>query len=207
MESWRVIVDSPSDAASQMARDAALAKAVRGDPSSPPILRLYRWEGQAITLGRRMKPEDLPEPWASRKLPMANRPTGGAAVVHRPDELTYAVAIGRARPRSPVPLAKIPRLIHQRLREVLVEKGWFAPEELRVVPDGQPGRSDTFCFNAPVCGDLIYRDRKVAGAALRAWQEGILIQGSIQGLPLALDRLEAAFLQALTGDLNQPLFL
>ncbi len=82
-------VAPPADGPANMARDRELLRgAVAG---APPALRLYRWERPALTLGHRQRLEDALAPGAPR-IPWVRRPTGGRALLHLPDELTYAVA-------------------------------------------------------------------------------------------------------------------
>jgi hypothetical protein len=76
------------------------------------------------------------------------------------------------------------------------DRDYFVPLAIARGPrnDGQGiyetgSKKISLCFETPVCGDLLYRGRKVAGSALRAWREGLLIQGSIQGLPIRPDDL------------------
>ncbi len=167
-----------------MAADEEIARGVRELGSSGAVLRLYGWRQPAISLGRRQKEEDLPPGLLRMGLPMVRRPTGGGAVLHRLDEQTYAVAVSREALASlPLRLNQVPGLLHRRLRDLLVREGHLPPEELRIVQTEADGPS-SLCFSFPVSGDLVYRDRKVAGSALRAWREGLLIQGSIQGLPV-----------------------
>lgn len=184
-----------------MARDLSQARAVLGDPAAANLLRVYSWDAPAVTLGRRHKPSDLPEALRAQGFPLGQRPTGGAVVVHSLNELTYAVVIRRGDPNETSKPSGLPGLIHRRLRDKLVEKGWVSGDELVLARGTSNGcRSDgihsIFCFESPVCGDLIFRGRKVGGAALRAWREGFLVQGSLQGLPVPAERLTGVLLEA-----------
>ena len=78
-----------------MRRDATLLEeAVAG---AAPALRLYRWSGPTLTLGHRQTAGDTtdPEALATSGIPWVRRPTGGRALLHLPDELTYAFAAPR----------------------------------------------------------------------------------------------------------------
>jgi len=134
-------------------------------------------------MGRAQRTEHLPEELLRRRLPLVRRPTGGGAVLHTTEELTYALALSSAGFPVGVPLREMAGFVHRGLRNGLLEQGLCSPGELRVVQT-DAGGPVSLCFSAPVSGDLIYQDRKVAGSALRAWREGLLIQGSIQGLPV-----------------------
>ncbi|MBI3616483.1 MAG: lipoate--protein ligase family protein [Candidatus Omnitrophica bacterium] len=201
-----------------MARDEQLAQQVRAR-FLPATLRIYQWDRPAISLGRRQAIGDLlsaetviSSPKGTRNLvfkneisrrfaarddiadlPLVHRPTGGGAVLHRLDELTYALAIPSSSLPSDVRLNRIPGILHQEIREELVRRGLISSENLEVTCGDSDGPF-TLCFDAPVCGDLLYRGKKVAGSALRAWRDGLLIQGSIQGLPVPYDQLKEALI-------------
>ena len=78
-----------------MRRDEALlTEAAAG---APPALRLYRWSCPTLTLGHGQTAGDITDPGALANLgiPWVRRPTGGRALLHLPDELTYAFAAPR----------------------------------------------------------------------------------------------------------------
>lgn len=189
-----VRVDPPGDPVGNMAADERLAQEVRRD-LSPPALRIYRWSRPAISLGRRQRLEDLPGEMIQKGLPLVRRPTGGGAVVHDPEEFTYALAMPLRMAPAGVALNQIPGFIHQRFRSGLVENGLVRAEEIQTFR--QPLRGPcVVCFSTPVVGDLVYRGRKAAGAALRVWRDGFLMQGSIRDLPVAYPDLFKCFLEA-----------
>jgi len=170
-----------------MMRDAEMARAVR-EGQSLPTLRLYAWATAAISLGRHQCEADLPEGLLRKGWPVVIRPTGGGAVEHSPEELTYAVAAPRSMLPSGLRLNRISERLHAQFRSLLVESGLFSSQALELVQADFPGPT-TLCFSAPVRGDLAYRGKKVAGSALRVWRDAVLIQGSIQGLPVPREQL------------------
>lgn len=192
-----------------MARDIQLWETVR--QGGPPTLRIYRWNQPAISIGRRQKPDELPAELLSRDLPIVRRPTGGGAVLHQPDELTYAIALTRAVLLTRLRLSRFPGLVHRHLAEALARRGLIGAGDLRLLERDGEGPY-TLCFSSPVCGDLLYQGRKVAGASLRSWREGILMQGSVQGLPVPMGELQTTLCEAVEsllpskqcrgGDLN-----
>jgi lipoyl(octanoyl) transferase len=197
-----VRLDPPAGPERNMRADIELADAVRsGD--QPPTIRVYGWDRPAISVGRRQPIDGLLAEIGTRyavpgtdleSLPVVRRPTGGGAVLHTLDEVTYALALSR----SPVPLRDLPGAFHRIAREILVREGGLSPEDLTVAGPGFQGPF-SLCFNAPVCGDLLYKGAKAAGSALRAWKDGLLIQGSLQGLPVERGRWEAV-LTAVAGE-------
>ena len=160
---------------------------------APPTLRIYQWLKPAVSVGRRQDVFALPRDLLS--LPVVRRPTGGGAVVHQIEELTYAWALPRTLAQGYRPLADLPGRLHQHLRPLLVDQANFHLDATRIAEADSPG-PHTFCFSAPMRGDLLYQGRKVGGTALRAWRSGILIQGSIQGFPVEFDLLAKLLTQA-----------
>ena len=84
--------ETPMDGEANMRRDRELLeKAALG---ARPALRLYRWSRPTLTLGHGQALESATDPAALAALgvPWVRRPTGGRALLHLPDELTYAFA-------------------------------------------------------------------------------------------------------------------
>ncbi len=175
-----------------MDRDLQLAGEVRAGTASA-LLRIYGWKQPAVSIGRAQWVEDLPADFRNG-YPMVRRPTGGGAVLHDPSETTYALVLPRAACR--VPLHDLPVRIHQKLFEHLRLSSFPDSDQLSLVCGNPPGPVSV-CFASPVCGDLLYRGRKTAGSAVRAWKEALLLQGSLQGLPLSSERLRTVLEQAI----------
>lgn len=78
-----------------MARDGQMLQAAVA--GALPTLRLYRWARPTLSLGHRQRPERDCDPEALRErgVPWVRRPSGGRALLHLPDELTYAFAARR----------------------------------------------------------------------------------------------------------------
>lgn len=86
---------APADGWANMRRDQTLLKEAAA--GAPPALRLYRWSRPTLTLGHGQTAGDTtdPEALATSGIPWVRRPTGGRALLHLPDELTYAFAAPR----------------------------------------------------------------------------------------------------------------
>ena len=201
---FRSVFDrEPADGRTNMRRDAAmLADAAAG---APPALRLYRWREPTLTIGHSQRPERVcdPQALADRGIPWARRPSGGRALLHLPDELTYAFAAHRehlphARPAAGSPGAGRPprvraayALVMTVLREGLagfVRLDPPAPAER--AEDGDPRRP---CQAVPTGHELAASGRKLVTGAQR-WRRGAFLQhGSI---PWTLD---PALTNALAG--------
>ena len=191
----KVVLDPPGDPESNMAADQRILGIVAQTEQPNGILRIYRWDRPAISLGRRQRSEDLPASLSTGGLPFVRRPTGGGAVLHRMDELTYALAASRKFLPAAGPLREIPVLLHRCLRDWAVGQGWVSAGDLSLV-ESDPSGPAPLCFEAPAWGDLLFRGRKVAGAALRVWKEEFLLQGSLQGFPVRRDHLRHGLIAA-----------
>ena len=168
-----------------MDRDQQLVQDIRSGPA-PAVLRIYQWAATAVSVGRAQRLEDLPENFRNGRYPVVRRPTGGGAVLHEPGETTYALALKLS--FCPRPLHDLPVQIHRKLLDRLRASSLPDLDRLTLVCGGsrEPVR---ICFTSPACGDLLYRGRKVAGSAVRVWKEALLLQGSVQGLPLPSEEL------------------
>lgn len=88
---------APADGQANMRRDRTLLEEAAA--GAPPALRLYRWSRPTLTLGHGQAAGDATDPaaLATFEVPWVRRPTGGRALLHLPDELTYAFAAPRGR--------------------------------------------------------------------------------------------------------------
>ncbi len=168
--SWRVLVDEPLTGAANMARDHALAAALRPGTGT---LRLYRWTPATLSLGRN-EPFTVGYREFLRERPdidVVRRPTGGRAVLHD-RELTYSVVL-------PARALGGPRRAYRRINEALVEGLRGLGADARVAegrslpPDAGP------CFLEPAEGEVVVAGRKVVGSAQVRIGSAVLQHGSI----------------------------
>ncbi|MBQ7503102.1 hypothetical protein IJT93_10440 [bacterium] len=86
---WDYILDGPLSGKANMERDLELLAGC-----GKPTLRLYSWLRPTLSLGRNQK-----DGWVDYRLceslnvEVTRRPTGGRALLHMPDEITYAVIL------------------------------------------------------------------------------------------------------------------
>lgn len=185
----------PLDVFGQMALDEALAK------SKPDAfcLRFFRWKGVGATFGYAQRFREV-----LRALPpgtedfATRRPTGGGLVPHLGD-LTFSCVFpdgGVLRP------AELYRRLHAAILAGLRAAGLDArlcAQGGRAAPRGPGGASQ--CFIQPVALDILSKEGKILGGAIRRCGTTVLYQGSLQ-LPDARKRaaeLEAAIAQALAA--------
>jgi lipoate-protein ligase A len=161
-----------------MARDCALgAEAAR---SGRALLRLYAWSPPAVSLGYHQAAEGACDADACRALgwDVVRRPTGGRAVCHAADEVTYAVAL----PAAAAPAGVLDCYAWLAGGLLLAYRRLGLPAEL-----ARGGRAESrtgACFDAPAAHEICCAGRKVAGSA-QVRREGFVLQHG--SLPLAFD--------------------
>ena len=168
-------------AAENMALDEAIFL-----QASFPVMRSFRWIRPAVSFGYFTRWRSVVERFGERDL--VRRWTGGGIVEHGND-FTYSVIFPD---RNLASNSELYRFIHGALEKLL--RGCGLPVEVSRSPDS-PGSND--CFEKAVESDLKVRGEKIAGAALRRNNKGILLQGSIQRIELPED-FTAMFANALS---------
>lgn len=151
-----------------------------------PVLRSYGWTEPAATFGYFQHYAEIERLTGLR--PLLRRPTGGGLVPHAAD-WTYSLAFPAGHEWYGLRAEASYQRVHEWLRLAFAVLG--AATEL--APCGRPGAGQ--CFAGYEKFDLLWQGRKVAGAAQRRTRTGLLIQGSVQPPPVALDR--AAWLTAM----------
>ena len=170
-------------AAMNMAIDEALL-----EHAPVPSTRFYQWYSPALSFGYFGKFADVATYAGERDL--VRRWTGGGIVFHGED-LTYSIVI----PASNAAFGESSISIYEKIHSALC-RALNAIGERAVVAGGvDPGRTGFTkgaavtaggysCFANPVRADVMLDGCKVAGAAQRRTRQGLLQQGSIQGVDL-----------------------
>jgi len=158
------------DAAGQMEADLELLEAVAA--GGPPVLRLYRFDPPALTLGRFQPDDDVDrEACARLGVDVARRPTGGRALLHGPD-LTYAVAI----PEPGGAAGSVDAVYRLLAGGLIAGLATLGVDAAVACGDGAPG---PVCMVTQQGADLRVGDRKVCGSA-QVRRRGVVLQhGSI----------------------------
>ena len=177
---WLLLKSGPCDAAFNMALDEALLE--NAARLGKPVLRFYGWTEPAATFGYFQK---FAEVAAATKLrPLIRRPTGGGIVPHDAD-WTYSAVFPPGHEWHSLKAEESYRRIHDWLRLAFAElkvKTELAPCCKKTLP-GQ-------CFAGHEKFDLLWRGKKIAGAAQRRNKMGLLIQGSVQPPPSSRSRAD-----------------
>lgn len=102
MDRLRVISFKARDAATNMALDEAIAKAV-GAGESPATLRLYGWDPPAVSIGyfQEVQEEVNMDFCEANGISVVRRLTGGGTVLHTMGELTYSLMVSDKDPVIP----------------------------------------------------------------------------------------------------------
>ncbi len=212
MAKLRVYLDGERSGAWNMARDSDLLASHQ--PGDDPVLRLYRWEPAAVTIGYNQKFEDFAqEAIAARGYDLVRRPTGGRAILHA-DELTYAV-VGTSGPDEFCELfGETLHSTYLKINEALL----LFMRQLGLDADISDGESrdnarGLVCFRSAGKYEVKVAGRKIVGSAQRRMNGVFLQHGSILagprhlGLPALLGgsaatASDATELAAVTTDLS-----
>ncbi|MCM8530705.1 MAG: lipoate--protein ligase family protein [Lentisphaeraceae bacterium] len=173
-EIWDLWQDDSHSPYMNMAIDEALmlTAAERGRP----ILRLYEWEEDSISIGYTQKISRVPE----GKGLVVRRPTGGGIVYHK-HHFTYTVVLPNdhwvVKETKPVESYNWLNQDVQASLKSLQMSSQLASEDIPKSVD----RAGMVCFVTPTKYDLLSLDeRKIAGSAQRRAKEGMLHQGSVE---------------------------
>jgi lipoate-protein ligase A len=170
MNSWFLLNSGKCGAAFNMALDEVLLESV--SQIGQPVLRFYGWTEPAATFGYFQKFSEVER--ATLLRPLIRRPTGGGIVPHDSD-WTYSFVFP---PNQEWPLLKAEES-YRRIHEWV--QGAFA--ELKIETGLAPQKKSEMsgrCFAGYEKFDLLWRGKKIAGAAQRRNKLGLLIQGSVQ---------------------------
>lgn len=151
------------------------------DPNGQPILRHYDWKQDSITYGVFAKPEKLFHFKALKKyhIDIAKRVTGGGATLHFSD-LAFSFFLPKNHPKFSENVLENYAWVNSLVAKALSK--WLEEKELIYATDvGSKKSSDPlfFCMAKLTQYDVIYHNKKIAGAAQRKKNQGLLHHGSI----------------------------
>lgn len=158
-----------------MALDYGLVRAVERSHLPSPLLRFYRWQPLAISLGyhQRTWPDEWRSlTWRGAAVELVRRPTGGRAVLHQGD-LCYSLIVKGLQGQR--------RQIYAHLCEFL-RVGWRQLGVDLNFGDAQRGYiHHPSCFSTATAADLVTpTGYKLIGSAQLRHGQTILQQGSIR---------------------------
>ncbi len=159
-----------------------------------PLLRIYRWSRPSMSFGYFEKWEPVQTAHPQREL--VRRWTGGGIVPHG-DDITYSLLVPKQHAFFQINAAESYCAIHASLAGTLSKLGFPA-----VVAGNNKEKISQSCFENPVRYDVLLNMSKIAGAAQRRTQRGLLHQGSIQNIP-PVPRFASSFAAAIAGNVSQ----
>jgi len=177
---WFLLNSGKCDAAFNMALDEALLE--NAARLGGPVMRFYGWTEPAATFGYFQKIAEVEQ--TTRLRPLIRRPTGGGIVPHDVD-WTYCAVFPPGHEWHGLKAEESYRRIHDWIRLAFARLN-VETELAPCCKKSLPGQ----CFVGHEKYDLLWQGRKIAGAAQRRNQLGLLIQGSIQPPPVNLKRAD-----------------
>jgi lipoate-protein ligase A len=172
---WRLIIGSEADGATNMAVDQAILEAMI-EGISPPTLRFYAWSPPCLTLGRSQRLSDVDlEACRAAGVDVVRRPTGGRSILHT-DELTYSVALLQTDGRAEGGVLEGYRRLSEGLLAGLQRLGVSAAQAA-----GRETRADPtpICFETPADYEIAVNDHKLVGSAQWRARGGVLQHGTL----------------------------
>lgn len=175
---WYLLEQGRQPAACNMALDEALLECA--PELGRPVLRFYGWTEPAASFGYAQRYADI-ERWTKLR-PLVRRPTGGGLVPHDTD-WTYSAVFPPGHSWYRLKAVESYQRIHEWIQRAFAAINLpttLAPATQKEIP-GQ-------CFVGMEKFDVVWKGRKIAGAAQRRTRSGLLIQGSLQPPPISLAR-------------------
>ena len=182
---FHLLSERTGSAAENMATDFLLLQRYP-DPDAPRF-RHYHWRHPAFTFGYGQKLAEVRGGIPEAEAELCRRPTGGGVVDHRND-WTYALVVPRRHPLCSAPAAESYRVVHETIRAVLTSLGHhvvlYKPEKKTSTKRASP---PGICFREPATFDVVEggTGAKVAGAAQKRTNKGLLFQGSLDRASLS----------------------
>src|SRR5439155_18790358 len=168
-ETWLLLNSGAGAADLNMALDEALLQLA--SQLGKPVSRFYGWTERAASFGYSQKYGEVARLTWLR--PLVRRPTGGGLVPHEAD-WTYSLVFPPGHWWYASRATESYQRIHEWLRDAFAK--------LSITTELAPGRRKELpgqCFVGAERFDLLWRGRKIAGAAQRRNRQGLLVQGSV----------------------------
>ncbi len=203
MTPWKLLRTGANFGAYNMAIDEELLACAQAGEQTP-VLRFYRWNPPAVSLGHFQKTETAVNLEACKKrgIDVIRRITGGRAVFHH-RELTYSIVARTDNPLFPPGVLGTYKIIASCLVAGLRNLGIPAEAVSRgsmLAGLVKKRPKDPACFSSPSWYEIVAGNKKIIGSAQRRLSGAFLQHGSIL---IDFDpRLEAEIIPgANTGDL------
>jgi lipoate-protein ligase A len=179
-----------------MAVDEAILDAI-GSDGARPTLRVYTWRPPAVSLGHFQSPERSVDLEACRRLgiDVVRRPTGGRAILHTDQEVTFSVVVSAERLGTTGVMDSY-RALAGGIVTALRSLDLDARLVERARGDSPAAReADPACFAVKARCDLVVGSEKLVGSA-QVQRNGFILQQSSLPLRIGLADWETVFLRA-----------
>ncbi len=150
------------------------------DPDQLPILHIYKWQGPSATYGHFTDPSKLLNMQEVEGIDLAKRVTGGGMTFHFCD-YAFSFLMPRNHPNFSLNTLENYRFINQfvylsvaKIIEEKAELGYLEKDEGR-----EENEALNFCMAKPSKYDVLYKGKKIGGAAQRKTALGYLHHGTI----------------------------
>lgn len=165
----RVLIDPPRTGAQNMARDEALLA------EGAPVVRLYQWRPACVSLGRAQTEADVDlDAVRAEGLDLVWRATGGGAILHNDEEITYAVVLPLDHPGLPRDIPGTFATMSAGVVEALRMLG--LPAEIESVTDNT---RESLCYVRKQGTNVMVNGRKISGGAQRRSDKAVLQHGTV----------------------------
>jgi lipoate-protein ligase A len=180
---WRYLDSGPQPGALNMATDEAMLEAqLRG--AAPATLRVYSWRPRAISLGRFQDAAASVDLDQCRRsgADVVRRPTGGRAILHTEDEVTFSIVVSEKRLGTRGVMDSY-RALAKAVIAGLIGLGVDARLLERSAAVGAAAAQDPACFAVRARCDLVVGSEKLLGSA-QVHRDGVILQQN--SLPLRI---------------------
>ena len=182
MSHWYLLKETRArSAAANMAVDQYLLDLVESQRLNHPILRIYAWERPSLSLGYHQVWNRAVDPAALKRhgIDLVRRWTGGRAVLHDYDEITYAVIAPYGSPFTN-------KISHNyALIGASLERFVQIPKGLAMMAESGETASETIkkrhlpCFASISTSEIEKSGKKLIGSSQKLGTKGFLQHGSI----------------------------
>ena len=188
---WKVIDSKKMSASDLMGLDSSFLFAM--EENDAPIIHFYDFIKPSFTFGVFVNPKELMnEEVYSQEFDFSKRPTGGGVLFHCWD-FAFSCFVPKNHPGYLENVMDSYKYINDRVCFALDEyiKGGFSLQPVTMMPMDESCKH--FCFSKPTMYDIMYGEKKLAGAAQRRKKNGYLHQGSISLILPQFGKLKSLF--------------
>lgn len=180
-KSWKLISDNLESGFTNMAKDEILLTKIFAEDGIP-IFRIYGWDKPTLSLGRFQNIDDalFLDKCKIDNIPIVRRITGGAVILHLPEEITYSLVCSDTDIDKNFSVKETYRAICRFLLNFYTKLGFtpkFAVEDEGI--SEKLGIRTPLCFAGKEEYDITINSKKIGGNAQKRLKHTIFQHGSI----------------------------